>query len=168
MTLWGCLYLMEFEFEFVIYFGHGGRVLKSGLTFANPLIMRFPLRRNSSLSSAQSTTSQRLNSKFWNNISMKTSERVSSAHLLLHSVLPFYSLKNPMAAYDYISTITHWIGSPSKIAICSRSFLSSLINLRAPNFSQNWTSMKLSTASVLRMERNSKLPFTPATATLSI
>ena len=37
MALWGCFHLMEFEFEFVVYFGRGGRVLKSGLTFANPL-----------------------------------------------------------------------------------------------------------------------------------
>ena len=36
MALWGCFHLMEFEFEFVVYFGRGGRVLKSGLIFANP------------------------------------------------------------------------------------------------------------------------------------
>ena len=39
MALWGCFHLMEFEFEFVVYFGRGGRVLKSGLIFANPLII---------------------------------------------------------------------------------------------------------------------------------
>ena len=43
MALGGCFHLMEFEFEFVVYFGRGARVLKSGLIFANPLINR-PIR----------------------------------------------------------------------------------------------------------------------------
>ena len=39
MTLWGCLHLMQFELEVVVDIGRGGRVLKSGLTFGNPLII---------------------------------------------------------------------------------------------------------------------------------
>ena len=39
MTLWGCFHLMQFELEVMVNIGRGVRVLKSGLTFGNPLII---------------------------------------------------------------------------------------------------------------------------------